>query len=58
MSLVHGRGEEWSTRPNKECNLGAVMAAGAAPVVNAGPLFYTKPSKVSRKAGRSGAPMY
>jgi hypothetical protein len=35
-----------------------VKAANATPVADSGQLFCTKPSKVSRKAGRSGAPMY
>ena len=53
----------WPGRKNgsgrtKECLLGAVEAAGAALVADAGQLFCTGASKVTRKGGRSGEPTY
>jgi hypothetical protein len=50
--------KEWHTGRTKECRLGAAKAAGATPVEISCQLFYIKPSKVSRKAGRSGAQVY
>jgi hypothetical protein len=53
----------WPGRKNgsgrtKECRLGVVNAAGAAPVAASGQLFYAGASKVTRKGGRSGEPTY